>query len=643
MLGGIINEATASIVKYNLYSGTLADMTDSNLDTYAILTDSGGGAQWTFPVPRNIGKIYFSGQQSVGILRVQLLDVKGNVLWQQDTSALAKDAWTALTTPVAGVSVVKAYTLAGNTASVKEIDVAEGFVAPNKFLVQDGQDIKSYIIKIPSSELTATGSTAYLPASNAIDGLDTTEWASSSSGAHWLQLQLATAKAINRMDITSGTNGADAPDTLNIQGSNDGVNFVTLYTDPNTYAFNNTAKLKKTFNFANEVAYKYYRINVSAGSSWSRLSEVSLFFISSKYVTGELDLVTDLARQAGVVATASSSYSGQGPERAIDGDPATLWNAGGASSGSWWQIDFGGPVTIHRVGFRADLMLGFTLNGSNDGVTFTEIQKITGMHPSEVRYADLTVPATYRYFRVTGIDPGEQTSTWKNIGSFEAYGIGSKKVMVLQKIGDAPATKAMLDSCAMDDLSLIAGAMDSVVNDEVQLLGWSPGMYDYTAKIDMTPADQIVKANWDIPLAHVNHVDYITLGYERSEGANLRILLSTDEGVIWKTMEDGEWVSINPTDLPSVATKGLTPEAFNSLTDVEWKALMTTDKRIRIGYFLSMNSNQETLTVNSLTMQADINGEWEAAIHMEDYDYAYISNTRLEVELYTDGSYKINY
>lgn len=445
------------------------------------------------------------------------------------------------------------------------------------------------------------------------------------------------------MDITSGTSAGDAPDTLSILGSNDGTNFVTLYTDPSTYVFNNTALLKKTFNFANNVAYKYYRINMSAGNAWSRLSEVALFSILNTSQDGELDLTIDLARQAGVVATASSTYGDSVAAKAIDGNPSTLWNAGNADSGSWWQIDFGVAVTIHRVGFRADLMVGFTLSGSNDGVTFTEVQKITGMDPAVVTYANLTTPAKYRYFRVTGLDPGGQTSTWKNIGSFEAYGVSAKKVMILQKIGTAPATKEMFDACAMDDLSLIAGAIDYLVNDEVQLLGWSPGVYNYTAKIDMSPDDQIVNANWDIPLAHVNHVDYITLGYERSEGANLRILLSTDEGTIWKTMENGEWVSINPLDLPSVATKGLTPEAFNSLTDIEWKDLMATEKRIRIGYFLSMASNQETLSVNNLTMQADINGEWEAAIHMEDYDYAYITNTKLEVEFYKDGSYKINY
>lgn len=66
-------------------------------------------------------------------------------------------------------------------------------------------------------------------AANAIDGVPSTVWESTSSpGDKWLAVQLPSAKAIRSLYLSSTTWGAECPRDFLIQGSNDGANWTTV-------------------------------------------------------------------------------------------------------------------------------------------------------------------------------------------------------------------------------------------------------------------------------------------------------------------------------------------------------------------------------------------------------------------------------
>ncbi len=90
----------------------------------------------------------------------------------------------------------------------------------------------------------------------------------------YIQLQFKKAQCVTTYSLTSA-NDADERDPRNwtISASNDGENWVTL--DTRTDEKFASRKLTKTYEFENNTAYTYYRLNISAigGGSLFQLAE----------------------------------------------------------------------------------------------------------------------------------------------------------------------------------------------------------------------------------------------------------------------------------------------------------------------------------------------------------------------------------
>lgn len=67
----------------------------------------------------------------------------------------------------------------------------------------------------------------------------------------------------------------------------------------------------------------------------------------------------DLARA--VVAAASSSAAGHGPQCAVDGDPATWWQAMTGSAAAWLEVDLGRALRFDRVVLQEAITQGQTI------------------------------------------------------------------------------------------------------------------------------------------------------------------------------------------------------------------------------------------------------------------------------------------
>jgi hypothetical protein len=86
------------------------------------------------------------------------------------------------------------------------------------------------------------------------------------------------AYAINKYTVASANDAPDRdPKNWNFQGSNDGVNWITVNSQVNQ---NYGSRFEtKTFTFSNSTAYKLYRLNVTAnnGSSLLQIAEIQMF------------------------------------------------------------------------------------------------------------------------------------------------------------------------------------------------------------------------------------------------------------------------------------------------------------------------------------------------------------------------------
>ena len=153
------------------------------------------------------------------------------------------------------------------------------------------------------------------------------------------------------------------------------------------------------------------------------------------------------------------------------------------------------------------------------------------------------------------------------------------------------------------------------------------------------PFDRLLIASGDKDLSYVQNIDYFKL---TGTGNNLKVVVSVDSGVAWKTFstDTNTWNNINLT-VNDVKEKGIDITTFNAINSTYWN-LLNTNKKIRFAYLLSMDNISDTENVDNLDLQYDGQGEWMEAKDNE-YDIIYKSNTLLEILLKFSGDVKINY
>ena len=122
----------------------------------------------------------------------------------------------------------------------------------------------------------------------AFDNLTSTKWYNfNTTGVIWIQYQFCNGAsyAINSYSLTSANDSPlRDPKTVNLYGSNDGVNY-TLLDSRTNIAF--TARFQtQTFNFTNSTAYQYYRFEMTANTGNDGLQVAEIELIETGVVSG---------------------------------------------------------------------------------------------------------------------------------------------------------------------------------------------------------------------------------------------------------------------------------------------------------------------------------------------------------------------
>ncbi|GLX93305.1 sialidase [Herbidospora sp. NEAU-GS84] len=230
------------------------------------------------------------------------------------------------------------------------------------------------------------------PASAAVDGNTGTRWSSLYTNDQWLQVDLGSAQAINKVTLLwEGAYGS----AYKIQGSTNGTSWTDLQSVTGGDGGTDTLTVSGT--------YRYVRMQgVTRATGWGySLWEFQVF--GPDGTPGGTCGTTNAALNK--PATASSLQGAGFPaSAAFDGATGTRWSSA-ASDPQWVQVDLGSAVDICKIDLRweAAYASAFQLQSSTNGTTWTTLKSVTGATGGVQSH---TVTGNGRYIRMYGTARG---------------------------------------------------------------------------------------------------------------------------------------------------------------------------------------------------------------------------------------------
>ena len=199
----------------------------------------------------------------------------------------------------------------------------------------------------------------------AVDGDNTTWWASEYTDNQWIQVDLGATGSFDRVEIAWEAAYAL---TLVVQTSPDGATWTDAIAVDNNAALGDSVVQKETF--APQAA-QYLRIQGGARATGYGISMWTLGAFDSARPT------TDLAQ--GMTATASSD-DGNLAANAVDGNPRTRWSSG-YQDNQWIEVDFGAATTFDQVAIDWEQAYArdYIIQVSSDGATWTDVKAVSNV------------------------------------------------------------------------------------------------------------------------------------------------------------------------------------------------------------------------------------------------------------------------
>lgn len=375
--------------------------------------------------------------------------------------------------------------------------------------------------KTITADSEGTWDTTTYVASNAVDGNDSTRWASDSgNGNHWLQVDLGSTNTIDQVRIN--WEAAYAVD-YKVQVSTDGTNWtdVVNITD-------NSSEGEKAHTFS-DIDARYVRVYTTR-ARWN--ANVSLWTLNVYADSAEEPTEpTESNLALNKPVTASTDRDGGRASHAVDGTVLTHWASidTTVNCDQWLQVDLGASQNISRWVVTHDQVevyrtRDFTLEYSNDGTNWTVADTVTNNN-LEVTDRNLSTAVNARYIRlhITKCCADGQQWPAARIKEFELY----REPQVV--ISDLALNKTVTaDSEGTWGVTYVASnAVDG--NDSTR---WSSdsGSSNHWIKVDLGSNHTInqVKINWEAAYAvdyaiqvstdDVNWTDVASITNNNSEG-----------------------------------------------------------------------------------------------------------------------------
>lgn len=301
----------------------------------------------------------------------------------------------------------------------------------------------SSVIVIPNTNLalnrpavaSSTEGPAWSVAASAFDGDPASRWASQSTDAQWIYVDLGSVLSFNRVILHWE---AAYGKSYQIQVSNNATSWTTVYSTitgvggVETINVNASGRYVRMNGLLRGTGYGYslYEFgvyNMVATSSSSSLSSSSLVASSSSVVVSSsrssssssssvVNPGANLALNRPAVAT--SNEGNMGAALAFDGNTTTRWASEWSNAQSIY-VDLGASYDINKVVLTWEAAYGrsYEIQVSSDAITWT---KIYGTTNGSGGIETLNIAGTGRYVRMFGIERG--TGYGYSLFEFAVYG-----------------------------------------------------------------------------------------------------------------------------------------------------------------------------------------------------------------------------
>ena len=159
--------------------------------------------------------------------------------------------------------------------------------------------------------------------------------------------------------------------------------------------------------------------------------------------------------------------------------------------------------------------------------------------------------------------------------------------------------------------------------------------------VNAIPEAQTITPKGRIPLLKYSKIRQVTITGGTTGDGVVKIAVTKDNSTyqVYDTVNE-EWKTI---DIADIGTDGMSLTDVSALTSAEWIAYDCMDSGIGFAYYLEMASTSDTAYTDELTLNVELLGELKSLIKGTDYDYSYVSNDVLQVKLFKNGDFRINY
>ncbi|SEF54036.1 F5/8 type C domain-containing protein [Actinacidiphila yanglinensis] len=229
-----------------------------------------------------------------------------------------------------------------------------------------GTDLALHATATASSTEDGSGNVA----SHVTDGDPTTRWASAAQDDVWIQVDLGSSVAFDRVDLTWEQAYAQS---YVVQVSGDGSTWTDAKAVDNTAVplpFNAGDASLQTEDFDARTA-RYVRLALATRATGYGFSLWSLSVIDSTSAG------TDLALHKTATSSSDEDGSGNVAAHATDGNPGTRWSSA-YQDDQWIQVDLGASVAFDRIVvlWEAAYAKTYTIQVSDDGTTWTDVTSV---------------------------------------------------------------------------------------------------------------------------------------------------------------------------------------------------------------------------------------------------------------------------
>jgi hypothetical protein len=309
----------------------------------------------------------------------------------------------------------------------------------------------------------------------------------------------------------------------------------------------------------------------------------------------------------------------------IDGSVVTVdvpWNPIGVdSSGSYADVS-----TLSNIN---PIYVGKQLRLSNNFIG--QLDDICIIKGKALWTEDFTPPTTYLLLNEVIYLSGQEAWGINGSGNFAKLNNNYSAMTSAEKIAMFDATAGQLPTIA--ELKTLTMPIKAVnyYNKNTQP----------TCKVTAIPTPQTVTPKGRISLKNYAKLKGVSITGATSGNGSVKVAVTKDNNTyqIYDSTNLA-WVDINIADID---TDGMSLSDVAALTTTEWAAYDCMSSGIGFAYYLEMASTSDTAYTDELTLNVELLGELKSLVKGTDYNYSYVSNDVLQVKLYKNGDFRINY